>query len=129
MLNEEDLDQFFGTEHWYKHWAGQCVYTDGVKYVADEGGAHWLIDAIASWQTDPKVINNKKLAGFQLWTLKVKNGKAVLTCQEDSNEPNIVTQKMSTDFPLSEIQFYVEPMGDRNEYSTGKMCILLKSEH
>lgn len=45
-----DLSPFTGTEHWYKHWLGGLLYTDGVKYVADQAGAYWLIDAIASYQ-------------------------------------------------------------------------------
>ena len=123
-LNEADLNQFTGTEHYYKHWTGQLVYTDGVQYVAENGGAFWLIDAIASWQTDPKVQKNERLQEFQLWTLKVRGGSATLTCQEDSGEPNVVTQNIEfTDFPLPEIQFYVEPLGG------GKGCLLLRSEH
>lgn len=125
MLNESDLRQFTGTEQWYRHPLVRFVlYTDGMKYVADQGEAYWLLDAVASHQINPKVRNNNRLQRFQLWTLKVKDHKAVLTCQEDDGEKNVVSQVIEyTDFPLSEIHFYVEPMGD------GNLVILLPSEH
>jgi len=103
-LKKEDLQGFIGTDDYYKHWTGKLVYTDGVKYVAEKGGAHWLIDAIASYQF--------KLSGipFQIWILRVdlENNTAVLTMQEDSGEPELVRQEIKfTDFPLDEIKFYL----------------------
>jgi hypothetical protein len=90
--------------------------------LAEKAGAVWLIDAIASHQ--PKVLRNKMLQEFQLWTLKVKDKTAVLTCQEDTGTKNIVKQEIEyTDFPLEEITLYVEPMGN------GQFCLLLPSEH
>ena len=48
---ESDLDQFTGSENWYRHGLNRNVtFTDGAKYVADEGGAYWLLDAIAICQ-------------------------------------------------------------------------------
>lgn len=47
-LETEDLSQFIGTENWYQHGLVRSVtYTDGAKYVADNGGAYWLLDEIA----------------------------------------------------------------------------------
>jgi len=34
-LNEGGLANFTGSEQWYQHWLGKCLYTDGAKYVAD----------------------------------------------------------------------------------------------
>ncbi len=39
-LNKSDLSHFTGTENYYRHWTRRLVYTDGVKYLADEGNAH-----------------------------------------------------------------------------------------
>lgn len=126
-LTHGDLDQFTGTEQWYRHGLVRWfLYTDGVQYMAEHGGAYWLIDAIASHQIDPKIKRSQRLQEFQLWTLKVnpQNHSAVLVCQADSGEKAVVTQEIEyTDFPLDEIKFYVEPMGD------GKFCLLLPSEH
>ena len=47
-LSEFDLRQFTGSENWYRHpFVRQVLFTDGAKYVADQGGAYWLLDAIA----------------------------------------------------------------------------------
>jgi hypothetical protein len=47
-LRETKLNQFSGTENWYRHAINRKVlFNDGAKYVADKGGAYWLLDAIA----------------------------------------------------------------------------------
>ena len=41
ILRESDLREFTGTENWYRTLLfGDYLYTDGVKYVAEEGGAY-----------------------------------------------------------------------------------------
>ena len=108
-----DLNQFTGSEFIYKHWSGRLQYTDGIRYLAGEAKAYWLIDAIASYQ-DGKLPDD-----FQLWELIVQNDKAVLTCRADSNLPALVTQNIEfTDFPLQSIKLYVE-----------SGVLLLPSEH
>ena len=54
-LNESDLSQFTGSEQLFDHWTRSLRYTDGVSHVAQHGGAYWLIDAIASYQSEPEV--------------------------------------------------------------------------
>jgi hypothetical protein len=47
-LTKADLAQFTGSEHWYRHqMVRDVLYTDGVQYVAQRGGAYWLINEIA----------------------------------------------------------------------------------
>ena len=47
-LTEADLRNFTGSEHWYRHGLVRTIlFTDGAKYVADQGGAYWLLDEIA----------------------------------------------------------------------------------
>jgi hypothetical protein len=78
-LTANDLRQFTGTELWYRHSLNRNVlYTDGVRYVADKGGAYWLIDEIALAQCyQPKVMKQE----FQLWKLTVsEDSAALLTC-------------------------------------------------
>lgn len=101
-----NLEQFIGTENYYPHWIG-IRYTDGVKYLAEEAEAYWLIDAIASWQLSPEVKGDPMLQRIQFWKLRVDGHSAVLTCERDEN--NIaVTQKISyTDFPLESITLYL----------------------
>ena len=97
-LTEADLRQFTGSEHWYRHGLNRNVlFTDGAKYVADQGGAYWLLDEIALAQRYHKRVAAEE---FQVWTLAVKRDRtATLTC-EDGNG-NIVFEKAIpfTDFP------------------------------
>ena len=47
-LDPAVLAQFTGSEHWYRHGlVRDILFTDGAKYVADQGGAYWLLDEIA----------------------------------------------------------------------------------
>ena len=105
-LTAGDLRQFTGSEQWYRHALVRSVlFTDGAKYVADTGGAYWLLDEIALAQR-----HDKRVAGeeFQLWKLAVNldRHKGVLTC--DDGNGNIVFRKEIefTDFPLEEISLY-----------------------
>lgn len=96
-----ELNQFTGTEHWYRHWLG-ILYTDGVKFLAEKAGAYWLIDAVASYQ------NKVKHIPFQIWTLVIdKDNSATLQMREDSDMPFIIEQFIEySDFPLTSISLY-----------------------
>lgn len=105
-LTQSDLDQFSGTEHYYRNFTG-LIYTDGVKFLADRGNAYWLIDAIGSHQINPK-LRKGRLGDLQFWKLEVKDNKAVLTCRADTDVPPAVTQKFEyTDFPLASVEIWV----------------------
>ena len=118
------LAQCIGTEGYrYNAMYGKnFVYTDGVNFLMEAADAVWLMQAIFS---------HRRTEDFQLWTLKVENGKAVLTMQEDTGTPNIVEQKIPyTDFPLDEIQFYA--INDHNvcgEYGPVHVVLMLRSEY
>lgn len=85
----KNLEHFCGSEQLYKNFLG-LRYTEGVKYLADNGQSYWLIDAIASHQFEPKVLRNQKNKKIQLSFLPVgdshefikqkKGNKAILTC-------------------------------------------------
>jgi hypothetical protein len=100
----QDIHHFCGTDNYFKHWLG-ILYTDGVKYVAEEAKAYWLIDAIASHY--PKTRHEE----FQHWTFKKNPSKIsqgwTLECT-DGNSNTIAKQKISfSDFPIEEISFYL----------------------
>jgi hypothetical protein len=104
-LRAEDLRQFTGSEQWYRHGLVRNVlFTDGAKYVADHGGAYWLLDEIALAQR-----SDKRVAGeaFQLWKLTVNpDHTAALTC-DDGNDNVVFTKRIEfTDFPLPEVTLY-----------------------
>ncbi len=105
-LTESDLRQFTGTEQWHRHGLiRKILFTDGVKHVADRGGAHWLVDKIATAQMDAKVAGES----FQVWRLVVAaDSTAALTC--DDGDGNVLSSEAIsfTDFPIDRIEFYLE---------------------
>ena len=104
-LTTADLRQFTGSEHWYRHALNRKVlFTDGAKYVADQGGAYWLLDEIALAQVGRREVRAEE---FQVWTLKVNADRsALLTC--DDGNGNAVFQKVIpfTDFPADAITLW-----------------------
>lgn len=107
MLTQADLEQITSTENHYRHWLRRFVYTNGVKYLADEGGAYWLIDAIASHQTR-QLLLDPMLREIQFWELKVNPDRsAVLRCLRDTDDVALTQNIPFTDFPLDSIKFYL----------------------
>ena len=104
-LTKADLAQFTGTEHWYRHLLNRNVlYTDGAKFLAERGGAYWLLDEIALIQPYDKRVAAEE---FQVWKLAVRPDRtATLTC-EDGNYNVVFSKEIEyTDFPLDEITFW-----------------------
>ena len=103
MLTINELRQFSGTEHWYKHLSGY-LYTDGVQYVAQNGGAYWLIDKIL-FTTRAKNI----LQEFSVWKLEVNEDKTAILVCEDGNYNELYREKIEwTDFSLDKIELWFE---------------------
>jgi len=105
-LDRDDLAKFDNTErlHEFSTLTPNVLLTDGAKYVADHGGAYWLMDIIAQNQ----MLNEDYLVeSFQHWTLTVDNaflGK--VECEDGNN--NIIFRKYIeyTAFPLRSIDLY-----------------------
>jgi uncharacterized protein DUF6876 len=56
------LNQFTGTANFYGHGINHKVlFTDGVKHVANHGGANWLLDEIALIQPYDKSVASESL--------------------------------------------------------------------
>ena len=103
MLTKNKLRQFSGTENWYRHLSGY-LYTDGVQYVAQEGGACLLIDKIL-FTTRAK--NN--LQEFGAWKLEVNEDKSAILVCEDGNYHELYREEIEwTDFPLLRIELWFE---------------------
>jgi len=103
-LNQRSLDQFTGTENYYKHMLSGYTYTDGIKYLAEKGKSYWLIDKILILTR-----YTKKLQEFGVWELVVSEDKtAVLTC-EDGNGHKLYTETIDyTDFKLDKVEVWFE---------------------
>jgi hypothetical protein len=107
MLTQQDLDQFTGTETYYRHpLSAGITYTEGVQFMAERAGAYWLLDIIVSAQHEKTV----KCEEFQVWKLNLntveKDGTATVTC-EDGDGTVVYTQDIQyTDFPLPSITLF-----------------------
>ena len=120
-IDKKALAQFIGTQKWHRfnRLSPNSLLTDGALYVADEGGAYWLMDIIASAQLDPKV----KAEPFQAWTLAVNDDQSAIARATDGNENLIYTQAIKwTDFSLDNIKLYAAKEEDY-------LIIMLPSEY
>ena len=104
-LDPNILSQFTGSEHWYRHGLVPTIlFTDGAKYVADEGGAYWLLDEIALAQRYEKRVTAER---FQVWMLKVNADRtAALSCGDGNNNTVYTKEIPFTDFPADEITLW-----------------------
>ena len=116
---EQELRQFTGTEA-YTRWSAlfrNFVLTDGALYLAENAGAFWLMDAVAShlgsYRDEDYVVAKFSKKGNEWWKLRL----------EDGNDNVLAQQAIEySDFPLDEITLYVEFDGTNH-------VILLPSEH
>lgn len=102
ILMQIDLEQFTGTENWYKHALSGYVYTDGVKYLAEKAEAYWLIDKIL-------IITRykKKLQEWRSWILTVNQDKTAMLECGDGNDNSLYKEKLDyTDFPLNKVEIW-----------------------
>lgn len=106
-LSDSALSQFTGSECWYRHGlVRQILFTDGAKYVADEGGAYWLLDEIAFAQRFEKRVRAEE---FQVWRLTVKPDQTATLVCEDGNHRTVFTKALDfTDFPIERIELWFE---------------------
>src|SRR5690348_16493670 len=90
----KELNQFTGTENYYRQpLHGRLAYSDGVKFLAENGGAYWLIDLIASYQPMLAKHRDHRLHDLQFWALTVNGDRsATVTCVADTDEPPAVQQ-------------------------------------
>jgi len=104
-LTTTDLRQFTGSENWYRHGLNRKIlYTDGAKYIADEGGAYWLLDEIALIQPCEKAVAAE---GFQVWKLAVRPDRTATLACKDGNGKIVFSKEIEyTDFPLDEITLW-----------------------
>jgi hypothetical protein len=96
------LRQYTGTEQYHRLTLfGGFVCTDGVYAFAEEGGAYWVLDLIASYQ--PQLRNYE----FQHWKIISHRGKFIALCT-DGNGYTLVTQEGDfTDLEDGDYSFYL----------------------
>ena len=68
-----------------------------------------LLDAITSWQFDPRVRDDRMLQQIQFWKLAVNSDRsAVLICERDSDDVAVTQEIPFTDFPLQSVTIYCQ---------------------
>jgi hypothetical protein len=111
-LSTADLHQYTGDIIRYSHPLNpQVIYTPGVRHVAEQGGAYWLIDAMASYYgTDlmtAAINRDPRIASMHFWRLVVDGQAATLTAEADQGEEPFIRQDIEyTDFPLEKIEVW-----------------------
>ncbi len=88
------LSHFTETEHYYRL-NRRCLITDGAKYLADEAGAYWLLDAASSYLLELGTSD-----WFVLVRLVVTESQAVLSLEDGNGSVRARQQIPFTDFPL-----------------------------
>jgi hypothetical protein len=101
-----ELCQFRGSTEFYRHFTHAIVYTEGVKYLAEHARIYWLIDLIASLQ--PRALKDRALCEFQLWELRISNGKAVVVCLRDSEDEAFRQRIRFADSALDYVRLYLQ---------------------
>lgn len=96
-----ELNQFSGTENWYRHAMSTMLYTDGVKYFAETAGAYWFVD-MAAFLILPLAVKE----GFASITLYCKDGRAEILVT-DGNEHELLRNTTPTDCPEGTYGFYL----------------------
>jgi hypothetical protein len=121
MTLATDLAHFTGTEHWYRHpLNGFVTYTDGVQYFAEEAGAYWFLDILATEVAG--LINDDQ--PFLSIALVAQNSRAIITVT-DGNDNHLEQKRIDfTDCPDGNWRFYMAEGGP-----DGTICILLPSEY
>ena len=106
-LDPAILAQFTGSEHWYRHGlVRNILFTDGAKYVADQGGANWLLDEIAITQRLEEAVRAEE---FQVWKLTVNPDRSARLACENGNGRAVFEKPIPfTDYPVEGIELWFE---------------------
>jgi hypothetical protein len=105
-----ELHNFSGTERYYRI-THDTVITDGVKFVADKGGAYWLMTAIASYLTEQT--DKETFIVANLTVARTATACTALLKLDDGNDNVLAEQFIEyTDFELDEFKLYACYNGD-----------------
>jgi len=99
-----DLSQFYGTEKYHKTFvfSPNLKHTDGVQYFAEQAGAFWFLDIVA---TEIYPFSDKY--PFMTIYLTVKDGKAEIIVQDGDVSRLFQRQIDFTDCPEGTYEFFL----------------------
>ena len=99
-----ELHNFSGTERYYRI-TPDTVITDGVKFIADKGGAYWLMTAIASYL--PEFTEKESFIVANLTVSRSESSCTAILKLDDGNDNVLAEQFIEyTDFELDEFKLY-----------------------
>jgi hypothetical protein len=105
-----ELNNFSGTERYYRI-TPDTLITDGAKFVADKGGAYWLMTAIASYL--PELTEKETFIVANLTVSRSESLCTALLKLDDGNDNILAEQFIEyTDFELDMIKLYACYTGD-----------------
>lgn len=117
------LAMCFCTENYTRVYPGLLI-TSGVRLLAEEAGAFWLLDVIESIR--PRV---SKEDGFAVAELSVSENDSAVFRLTDGNENELYKQEIQfTDFPFDNIKLFVA-LDEIIEPGKSNWVVLLPSEY
>jgi hypothetical protein len=121
-----ELSQFIGTEQWYRHAINRhLIYTDGVKFFAENGGDHgayWFIDKVAC-EIAPLLKSKKEHFGCINLCVGVIDKNQAMVLVADGNDKQLAASHIHyTDMQAGDWKFYL--IDDLTQ-----MTLLLPSEY
>lgn len=113
QLTNQELSRFQGSlERWRHPLNTAVIYSPGVRFLAEQGKAYWLLDAIASYLVppvlDPAAKIDSRILSLHFWKLNVaEDHSAVLHAEADFGvKPFVVQEIEHTDFPLQKAEVW-----------------------
>ena len=107
-FDADTLAMFCGTTDYYRLTPGHLL-TEGAQYLAENAGAYWLMDAIASHLT---MLHDKD--SFMVALLTVEDMHAILRITDGGSKEYARQTIPYTDFPLSHIKLYCQKTADED---------------
>lgn len=115
-----DLNQFSGTMEYHRH-SPRLLLTDGTLFLAENAGAFWLFDIVASIL--PMIETKHRNEYFLSVKLAVNPDRTAVFTVDNGNGRVYYRQEIPfTDFPLDKMNIFVEDNGS-------EWVALLPSEH
>ena len=108
--NLDGLENFYGTEQYYRGAAGALKYTDGVKYVAEKAGAYWLLQLIGTLAST--IYTNQAISEydkeFLTADLEVQEDDSAVLSITNGNKKELSNFEIPfTDFPAEKCRFFI----------------------
>jgi hypothetical protein len=98
-----ELSAFIGTEQWQRHALNRnLLLTDGVCYFAEQAGAWWLLDIVAT-----EIFRIQATHPFLLITLDVREGEADIRASDGNDVVLFKRHIHFTDAPDGLWRFYL----------------------